>query len=101
MALPRKYWVFNLLHAVTVPTQTSARLVEDVGFEPLLIAPNDACYRYTTSSIWWKGVFIRSASPRYRFKDYVNYASLAAAASVPWYQGWDSDPNRAIISRKF
>lgn len=27
-------------------------VVEDVGFEPLLIAPNDACYRYTTSSIF-------------------------------------------------
>ena len=36
MALLRKYWVFNLLHAVTVPTQTSARLVGQVGLEPTM-----------------------------------------------------------------
>ena len=35
MAPPRKYWVFNLLHAVTVPTQISARLVDPRGIEPL------------------------------------------------------------------
>ena len=34
MALLRKYWVFNLLHAVTVPTQTSARLVGQEGIAP-------------------------------------------------------------------
>ena len=45
MALPRKYWVFNLLHAVTVPTQTSARLVRDVGLKPTA-----SCAQSTRSS---------------------------------------------------
>ena len=35
MALLRKYWVFNLYSAVTVPTQTSAVLVENIGIEPI------------------------------------------------------------------
>ena len=33
MALPRKYWVFNLYSAVPVPTQSSAVLVEVVELE--------------------------------------------------------------------
>ena len=41
MALLRKYWVFNLLHAVTVPTQTSARLVGRVGVEPTTLKRTD------------------------------------------------------------
>ena len=41
MALLRKYWVFNLLHAVMVPTQTSARLVRRPGLEPGEVKPLD------------------------------------------------------------
>ena len=43
MALLRKYWVFNLLHAVTVPTQTSARLVEPMGLEPTTFSLQGNC----------------------------------------------------------
>ena len=36
MALPRKYWGFNLYSAVPVPTQSSAVLVGQVGLEPTM-----------------------------------------------------------------
>lgn len=57
MALPRKYWVFNLYSAVTVPTQTSAVLVEPMGLEPTTFslqgncAPNCATTLYQTTVI--------------------------------------------------
>ena len=44
MALPRKYQVFNLSHAVTVPTQISARLVHPMGFEPMTPRLKVWCY---------------------------------------------------------
>ena len=28
-------------------------MVEDVGLEPLFLLPKQACYHYTTSSVWW------------------------------------------------
>lgn len=34
--------------AVSVP-----KVVEDVGLEPLFLLPKQACYHYTTSSVWW------------------------------------------------
>ena len=45
-------------------------MVEDVGFEPLCIIPNDACYHYTTSSILvgtgeWSRTTVTSVSERH------------------------------------
>ena len=41
MALPRKYWGFNLYSAVPVPTQSSAVLVGRVGVEPTTLKRTD------------------------------------------------------------
>lgn len=38
-------------------------MVEDVGLEPLFLLPKQACYRYTTSSIWWNQGGLNSRPP--------------------------------------
>ena len=93
MALLRKYWVFNLLHAVTVPTQTSARLVGRVGVEPTTLkrmdlqstAFADSLPTHIVAPILWR-------DRRHRRFFLFLKGVLVYALIHQWWNRWDLNP---------